>query len=280
MPAEPNDLPEAGAVLGLDHVALPMQDAEAMIGFYRALGLEVTETPYLVRVQFGTQMVNFHRPELWRPDFELRAPAATPPCGDLCVVWDGSATALDALLKRTGASVIEGPTEREGGRRTTGSSVYVRDPDGNLLEFIRYPDRVGPDMTDEMAITALVHSYAFLVDAGDVDAVAALFEQATWRSDASDVVRHGSAAVRPVYEQLTASVAASRTKHLLTNLTVEVQPGATAASSRCDWSVLRSDTEDRLSVTLSGRYIDRFAKVDGRWRFADRLITTDPVAPS
>jgi len=279
MPAEPHDSPGVGGVIGLDHVALPMQDTEAMIGFYRALGLEVTETRYLVRVQVGTQMVNFHRPELWQTDFELRAPAATPPCGDLCVVWDGSATALDALLERAGASVIEGPTEREGGRRATGSSVYVRDPDGNLLEFIRYPDRVGPEVTDEMAITALVHSYASLVDAGDVDAVAELFEHATWRSDASDVVRHGSAEVRPVYEQLITSGGATRTKHLLTNLTVAVRPGAPSASARCTWSVLRSDTGDQLSITLSGRYIDRFAKVDGRWRFADRLITTDPVAP-
>jgi len=227
-------------------------------------------------------MVNFHRPELWRTDFELRAPAATPPCGDLCLVWDGSATSLDALLERAGASVIEGPAEREGGRRITGSSVYVRDPDGNLLEFIRYPvhdvtDVI--DVTDEMAITALVHSYALLVDASDVDGVAALFEHATWRSDARDVVRRGSAEVRPVYEQLFASMGASRTKHLLTNLTVEVEAEAMAASSRCYWSVLRSDGDNRLAISLSGQYSDRFAKVDGRWRFADRLITTDLVGP-
>ncbi len=275
MPTEAHRTPEAGAILGLDHVALPMEDAEAMVGFYRALGLEVTENPYLVRVQFGTQMVNFHRPELWRTHFELRAPAATPPCGDLCLVWEGSEGALDALLERAGARVIEGPADRQGGRRITGSSVYVRDPDGNLLEFIRYPEPVGTGASDETAITALVHSYAFLVDAGDVDGVAGLFEFATWRSDASDVVRQGSAEVRPVYEQLVASGGASRSKHLLTNLTVEVQPGATAASSRCYWSVLRSETDNRLGITLSGQYIDRFAKVDGRWRFADRLITTD-----
>ena len=85
--------------------------------------------------------------------------------------------------------------------------------------------------------------------------------------------------MRPVYEQLAASGTGSRSRHLLTNLSVEVQPGATAASSRCYWSVLRSDTDNRLSITLSGQYIDRFAKVDGRWRFTDRLITTDLVGP-
>ncbi len=65
-----------------------------------------------------------------------------PPCGDLCFVWDGSAEALAALLDRAGADVVEGPVERQGGRRAAGSSVYVRDPDGNLLEFIDLSGRV------------------------------------------------------------------------------------------------------------------------------------------
>ena len=111
-----------------------------MIAFYRRLGLEVSETPYLVQVHLGSQMINFHRPELLLVGFKLRAPAAVVPCGDLCLVWEGSAEALEDLLDDAGAEVIEGPVEREGGRRTTGSSVYVRDPDGNLLEFLAYPD--------------------------------------------------------------------------------------------------------------------------------------------
>ena len=129
---------EPGVVLGFDHVALPMADAEAMIAFYRALGLPVAEQRYLIQVRLGEQMINFHRPELWQRDFELRAPAAVPPCGDLCLVWQGSADALAARLDRAGADIVEGPVARDGGRRTVGSSVYVRDPDGNLIEFINY----------------------------------------------------------------------------------------------------------------------------------------------
>jgi catechol 2,3-dioxygenase-like lactoylglutathione lyase family enzyme len=84
-------------------------------------------------------MVNFHRPELWpRQGFTLRAPAAVPPCGDLCFVWDGSRESLGALLDDVGAAIEEGPVTRHGGRRTDGTSVYVRDPDGNLLEFMIY----------------------------------------------------------------------------------------------------------------------------------------------
>ena len=84
-------------------------------------------------------MINFHRPEIWqREGFTLRAPAAIPPCGDLCFVWDGSPEALHALLARRGRRDREGPVAREGGRRADASSVYTRDPDGNLLEFMIY----------------------------------------------------------------------------------------------------------------------------------------------
>ncbi len=139
MSPDPTGPTPAGAVLGFDHVALPMEHTGAMIAFYR-LGLAVTEHPYVVQVYLGDQMINFHRPELWRGDFPLRAPAAVPPCGDLCLVWQGSAEALAMVLRRAGADIAEGPVERRGGRGTAASSVYVRDPDGNLIEFMTYPD--------------------------------------------------------------------------------------------------------------------------------------------
>lgn len=128
-----------GSVSGFDHVSLPMRDTDAMIAFYRGLGLDVAETKHLVSVYVGDQMINLHRPEVWqRRGFTLRAPAAQPPCGDLCFVWDGSSDALHARLAEVGAEIEEGPVDREGARKTTASSVYVRDPDGNLLEFMVY----------------------------------------------------------------------------------------------------------------------------------------------
>ena len=130
---------QAGGIRGFDHVAVPMQNVEAMLAFYRGLGLQMNETPSIVSVYVGEQMINFHRPTLWQNrTFALRAPSAVPPCGDFCFVWDGTAVALTATLDRVGAKVVEGPVNRSGGRRRTGSSTYVRDPDGNLLEFIIY----------------------------------------------------------------------------------------------------------------------------------------------
>ncbi len=130
---------QAGRVRGFDHVALPMQNTEAMVTFYRALGFQTSETANAVSVYIGDQMINFHRPAHWQDaTFTLRAPAAKPPCGDLCFVWDGTAVSLKAMLEHAGAKVEEGPVDRAGGRRKTGSSVYVRDPDRNLLEFMIY----------------------------------------------------------------------------------------------------------------------------------------------
>jgi len=130
---------QAGSIRGFDHVALPMQNTEAMLAFYRGLGCQVSETANACSVYIGDQMINFHRPARWQSDsFTLRAPAAKPPCGDLCFVWDGTPESLKRLLDRAGAKVEEGPVARQGGRKKAGSSVYIRDPDGNLLEFMIY----------------------------------------------------------------------------------------------------------------------------------------------
>ena len=130
---------QSGSVRGFDHVALPLQNTDAMLAFYRGLGFPITESANACSVYIGDQMINFHRPAWWQnAAFTLRAPAAQPPCGDLCFVWDGTAAALKAWLDKAGVKVIEGPVARQGGRKKAASSVYVRDPDGNLLEFMIY----------------------------------------------------------------------------------------------------------------------------------------------
>jgi hypothetical protein len=131
-------------------------------------------------------------------------------------------------------------------------------------------------MSDLGEITALVNSYALLLDAGDMDAVTALFAHSTWRSEPDGHVLRGIEEIRPVYEQLKSPEGGPRTKHLLTNLTVDVEAEASTASAHCYWTVLQNiGPGSPINVILSGQYTDKFEKVDGAWRFADRLITVD-----
>ena len=134
---------------GFDHVAIPTADPEAMLRFYGRLGFGVPTVeewrersiPFF-SIQFGDNKINVHAPALWQNSgFELRGPTAEPGCGDFCFVWDGDLESLQAALKAAGAEVVEGPVEREGGRSggsARGLSIYTRDPDSNLLEFIVY----------------------------------------------------------------------------------------------------------------------------------------------
>ena len=138
------------AVAGFDHVAIPVEKMDDLLAFYRRLGFGVVGedawragTAPVVSVVFGHNKINLHPPALWtRPAFTLRGPAAKPGCGDFCFVWDGDVESLTALLREAGAPIEVGPVSRQGGRErgtATGTSVYTRDPDENLLEFIVYP---------------------------------------------------------------------------------------------------------------------------------------------
>jgi ketosteroid isomerase-like protein len=132
-------------------------------------------------------------------------------------------------------------------------------------------------MGDIEDITALVNSYAELLDAGDFDAVAALFADATWRAEMTGQVLRGAAEVRRVYDRVALYDGSPRTKHLMTNLTIEVRPDGTAGG-RCYFTVLQGIVPgEPIQVVLSGRYVDEYRKVDGRWRFSDRLFVADII---
>jgi catechol 2,3-dioxygenase-like lactoylglutathione lyase family enzyme len=138
-------------VTAFDHVALPTSDAARLLAFYRSLGFGIlgeeewrAGTRPTCAITFGDNKINIHTEAMvamrGRPEY-LRGPAAEPGCGDLCFVWEGGIGSLQTKLGEAGVNPIEGPVPRLGGRSgglTTGVSVYVRDPDDNLVEFISY----------------------------------------------------------------------------------------------------------------------------------------------
>ena len=128
---------------GIDRVAIPIDHVDELLTFYEELGFRLNRdhAPNFYSVHLGDTKINFHAPSVWMSDrFTLRARDATPGCGDFCVVWEGTQDQLHGMLNQNKVPIVEGPVERDGamagGRR--GMSTYVRDPDGNLIEFIRY----------------------------------------------------------------------------------------------------------------------------------------------
>ena len=131
------------------------------------------------------------------------------------------------------------------------------------------------------AVTALVHAYAELLDAGDLDGVARLFDRAVWRSPEHPEGLRGAEAVRRVYDGVRLYDGSPRTKHVISNLVVEVDERSGSASSRCSFTVLHG-VDDRLpQPILSGRYHDAFARGTGddgtEWYFTERATLVDLV---
>ncbi|OWJ66875.1 VOC family protein [Inquilinus limosus] len=117
----------------LDHLVLTVASIEATCDFYiRALGMQVeTFGQGRTALRFGNQKINLHQAG---HEFEPKALRPTPGSGDLCFI---AATPLEEVighLQRLGIAIEEGPMPRTG---ATGPlrSVYLRDPDANLIEI-------------------------------------------------------------------------------------------------------------------------------------------------
>ena len=116
----------------LDHLVLTVADIGRTRDFYeRVLGMDpVVFGEGRHALAFGAQKINLH--EAGR-EFEPKAAAPTPGSADLCFLTNSSVAEVVEHLEASGVEIIEGPVRRMG---ATGpiTSVYFRDPDGNLLE--------------------------------------------------------------------------------------------------------------------------------------------------
>jgi len=120
----------------VDHIVLTTRDLEGCIRFYRdvlGMSLESFRTPTETRqaLKFGKQKINLHE---WGKEFTPRAHVAAPGTLDLCFIAAVPLEAVIAKLRAAQIPILEGPVMKTG---ATGKirSVYVRDPDLNLVEI-------------------------------------------------------------------------------------------------------------------------------------------------
>ncbi len=130
---------------------------------------------------------------------------------------------------------------------------------------------------DDEAIRALIHEYAFRIDAGDLDGVAALFAHAELGSSIRPERMKGAEQARRnytgviLYENGTPC-----TMHCITNVTITIE-GDALASARSYFTVIQTVADFPLQPIIAGQYRDRFEKHDGSWRFTERIIHPDLI---
>lgn len=127
------------------------------------------------------------------------------------------------------------------------------------------------------AIENLIASYAELVDDGDFAGLGALLADATFTGSGTPV--SGAGAIEKMFRTMliTYDDGTPRTKHVTTNIAIELDEEAGTAVSRAYFTVLQAVPGLPLQVIVSGRYRDRFAFSGGQWRFAERQVRIDLV---
>ena len=131
-----------------------------------------------------------------------------------------------------------------------------------------------PDSARE--IENLVYAYAERIDAGDLAGVAELFRHGRIEA-APGVVLEGVDAVRKLYESSTRLYddGTPRTRHITTNVIVEVDDTAGTATARASYTVVQQTDALALQPIIVGRYRDTFHRVDGHWCFDTREMFVD-----
>lgn len=120
----------------LEHLVLTVRDVEASVVFYtQVLGMRViTFGNHRRALAFGRQKINLHPADT---PLEPHAAAPTRGSADLCLITMTPISEVTAELKRAGIAIEQGPVPRTGALGPV-TSVYFRDPDGNLIEVSRY----------------------------------------------------------------------------------------------------------------------------------------------
>lgn len=120
----------------LDHLVLTVADIAATVRFYTvALGMqEITFGGGRKALAFGSSKINLHEAG---HEFEPKALRPTPGSADICLITEDPLDDVVAALGADAVKIERGPVARTGARGPI-TSVYIRDPDGNLIEISNY----------------------------------------------------------------------------------------------------------------------------------------------
>jgi catechol 2,3-dioxygenase-like lactoylglutathione lyase family enzyme len=116
----------------LDHLVLTVADIDATVTFYERLGMHRQAFGEgRLALRFGQQKINLHKAG---EEIDPHALNAAPGSADLCFLIEGRLADVAREIRRAGVEIELGPVERTGAQRTL-RSLYLRDPDGNLIEL-------------------------------------------------------------------------------------------------------------------------------------------------
>ena len=134
------------AIEAIDHWVLVVKDLEETFAFYRKLGLDAEwqerpggrGTRPIIRIN-DKQKMNLYVADRYEIESPTFAPGYATGSADFCLRWEGTVDEAQEFLKQAGILVLHEPVARSGAQGP-GTSLYVRDPDGNLIELLTYGD--------------------------------------------------------------------------------------------------------------------------------------------
>jgi hypothetical protein len=128
----------------------------------------------------------------------------------------------------------------------------------------------------ERAVTRILYEYAARLDLGDIDGVGELFSYGVFRAADQEGGYEGSAGVAGMFRSWVQFYNGSpRTKHVTTNLRIDVDDDGLGATCQSYFTVLQATDDLPLQIVIAGRYKDRFERRDGDWWIVDRLVYSE-----
>lgn len=138
-------------IAAIDHWVLVVKDLEETFAFYRKLGLEAgwqerpggRGTRPIIRIS-ATQKLNLYIVDRYETESPTHAPGYALGSADFCLRWEGTVQEAQEFLAQAGVPLLDGPVARSGSQGAA-TSLYVRDPDNNLIELMTYGDPAYPE---------------------------------------------------------------------------------------------------------------------------------------